>query len=245
VTVAGDVIGTQLTFSTTLEQDVRYRVAVENDQGDRRTLGSFVLQGDRVINLIISGKEVGVPIPEDTPVIDVSQDIDDNTGDKTVSLTYIDPQAETDSLVVRVENADDPSDVVDTVTATAGPYGTFTYTETFSEPDASKVLVANVTATRNGQQVTLTKPFGTGMFPIAIPLSQDWKQIFGIGFLMVVAGIFSVANARIGAVVLPAVAGLLYVTGILNGAISLLAIGMALTVGVLVNLAFGGRGLLQ
>ena len=83
------------------------------------------------------------------------------------------------------------------------------------------------------------------MFPIAIPLSQDWKQIFGIGFLIVVAGIFSVANARIGAVVLPAVAGLLYVTGILNGAISLLAIGMALTVGVLVNLAFGGRGLLQ
>jgi hypothetical protein len=245
VTVAGDVIGTQLTFSTTLEQDIRYRVAVENDKGDRRTLGSFVLQGDRVINLIISGKEVGVPIPEDTPVIDVSQDIDDNTGDKTVSLTYIDPQAETDSLVVRVENADDPSDVVDTVTATAGPYGTFTYTETFSEPDASKVLVANATATRNGQQVTLTKPFGTGMFPIAIPLSQDWKQIFGIGFLMVVAGIFSVGNARIGAVVLPGVAGLLYVTGILNGAISLLAIGMALTVGVLVNLAFGGRGLLQ
>ena len=245
VTVAGDVIGTQLTFSTTLKQDVRYRVAVENDQGDRRTLGSFVLQGDRVINLIISGKEVGVPIPEDTPVIDVSQDIDDNTGDKTVSLTYIDPEAETDSLLVRVENADDPSDVVDTVTATAGPYGTFTYTETFTEPDASKVLVANVTATRNGQQVTLTKPFGTGMFPIAIPLSQDWKQIFGIGFLIVVAGIFSVANARIGAVVLPAVAGLLYVTGILNGAISLLAIGMALTVGVLVNLAFGGRGLLQ
>jgi hypothetical protein len=43
------VIGTQLTFSTTLEQDVRYRVSVENDQGDRRTLGSFVLQGDRVI----------------------------------------------------------------------------------------------------------------------------------------------------------------------------------------------------
>ncbi|MDR9412814.1 MAG: hypothetical protein RI531_09420, partial [Haloferacaceae archaeon] len=52
VTVAGDVIGTQLTFSTTLEEDVRYRVSVENDQGDRRTLGSFVLQGDRVINLI-------------------------------------------------------------------------------------------------------------------------------------------------------------------------------------------------
>jgi hypothetical protein len=35
------------------------------------------------------------------------------------------------------------------------------------------------------------------------------------------------------------------VTGILNGAITLLAIGMALTVGVLVNLAFGGRGVLQ
>ena len=245
VTVAGDVIGTQLTFSTTLEQDVRYRVSVENDEGDRRTLGSFVLQGDRVINLIISGKEVGVPIPDDQPVIDVSQEIDDTTNDKTVSLTYIDAQKQTDAVTVRVENADNSSDVVDTFTASAGPYGTVTYTETFTGSDATKVLVANVTATRNGQEVTLTKPFGTGMFPVAIPLSQEWKQIFGIGFLLVIAGIFSVGNARIGAVVLPGVAGLLYVTGILNGAITLLAIGMALTVGVLVNLAFGGRGLLQ
>jgi len=245
VTVAGDVIGTQLTFSTTLEEDVRYRVSVENDQGDRRLLGSFVLQGDRVINLIISGKEVGVPIPDDTPVIDVSQSIDDQTNDKTVSLTFIDAQQLTESVTVRVENADDPTDIVDTFTATAGPYGTITYTETFTGADATKVLVANVTAIRQGQEVTLTKPFGTGMFPVAIPLSQEWKQIFGIGFLMVVAGIFSVGNARIGAVVLPGVAGLLYVTGILNGAITLLAIGMALTVGVLVNLAFGGRGILQ
>jgi hypothetical protein len=224
---------------------VRYRVSVENDQGDRRNLGSFVLQGDRVINLIISGKSVGVPIPPDEPVLDVSQSIDDQSGDKTVSLSYIDAQQLTDEVVVRVENADNSSDVLDTYTATAGPYGTVTYQETFTGADANKVLIANVTATRNEQQVTLTKPFGVGMFPLEIPMSQEWKQIFGIGFLITIGAIFSRANARIGALVLPGVAALLYVTGILNGAISLLAIGMAFTVAVLINLAFGGRGVLQ
>jgi len=245
VTVAGDVIGTQLTFSTTLEQDVRYRVSVENDQGDRRNLGSFVLQGDRVINLIISGKSVGVPIPPDEPVLDVSQSIDDQSGDKTVSLSYIDAQQITEQVVVRVENADNSSDILDTYTATAGPYGTVTYQETFTGADANKVLIANVTATRSGQEVSLTKPFGVGMFPLELPMSQEWKQIFGIGFLITIGAIFSRANARIGALVLPGVAALLYVTGILNGAISLLAIGMAFTVAVLINLAFGGRGVLQ
>jgi hypothetical protein len=245
VTVAGDVIGTQLTFSTTLEQDVRYRVSVENDQGDRRNLGSFVLQGDRVINLIISGKEVGVPIPPDEPVLDVSQSIDDQSGDKSVSLSYIDAAQKTESVTVRVVNADNSSNVLDTYIATAGPYGTVTYQQTFTGADADKILVANVTATRQGEQVTLTKPFGVGMFPIDIPMSQEWKQIFGIGFLITIGAIFSRANARIGALVLPGVAALLYVTGILNGAITLLAIGMAFTVAVLINLAFGGRGVLQ
>ena len=245
VTVAGDVIGTQLTFSTTLEQDVRYRVSVENDQGDRRNLGSFVLQGDRVINLIISGKEVGVPIPPDEPVLDVSQSIDDQSGDKSVSLSYIDAQEKTESVTIRVVNADNSSDVLDTYTATAGPYGTVTYQQTFTGADADKILIANVTATRQGEQVTLSKPFGVGMFPIDIPMSQEWKQIFGIGFLITIGAIFSRANARIGALVLPGVAALLYVTGILNGAITLLAIGMAFTVAVLINLAFGGRGVLQ
>jgi methionine-rich copper-binding protein CopC len=245
VTVAGDVIGTQLTFSTTLEQDVRYRVSVENDQGDRRNLGSFVLQGDRVINLIISGKEVGVPIPPDEPVLDVSQSIDDQSGDKSVSLSYIDAAQKTESVTIRVVNADNSSDVLDVYNATAGPYGTVTYQQTFTGADADKILIANVTATRQGEQVTLTKPFGVGMFPIDIPMSQEWKQIFGIGFLITIGAIFSRANARIGALVLPGVAALLYVTGILNGAITLLAIGMAFTVAVLINLAFGGRGVLQ
>jgi hypothetical protein len=63
--------------------------------------------------------------------------------------------------------------------------------------------------------------------------------------LITIGAIFSRANARIGALVLPGVAALLYVTGILNGAITLLAIGMAFTVAVLINLAFGGKGVLQ
>jgi hypothetical protein len=241
IVVAGDVIGTQLEFSTTLEQDVRYRVTVENDVGDSRQLGSFTLQQDRVIRLVISGIDVGVPIPENEPVFETSQSVDDNTGDKDLTFTYIDAAQETSEVTVEVVEAGNESNVLATGSNT-GDIGTYQFSETLTGDDAELTVLAKITYIRNGQTFTDTVPFGANEFPVNIPLSQEWKNIFSVGFLLVMAGIFSVANARVGAIVLPGIAGVLYLTGFMTGVTTILGIALAFTVGVAVNLVQGSTG---
>jgi len=241
VVVAGDVIGTQLEFSTTLEQDVRYRVTVENDVGDSRQLGSFTLQQDRVIRLVISGIDVGVPIPQDEPVFETSQSVDENTGDKSLTFKYIDAAQETSEVTVEVIDAGNESNVLATGSNT-GDIGTYQFSETLTGDDAELTVLAKITYVRNGDTFTDLVPFGANEFPVNIPLSQEWKNIFSVGFLLVMAGIFSVANARVGAIVLPGIAGVLYLTGFMTGVTSILGIALAFTVGVAINLVQGSTG---
>jgi hypothetical protein len=78
--------------------------------------------------------------------------------------------------------------------------------------------------------------FGAAQNPIGIPLGDGWAQIFGVGFLVVLGGIFSIGNARIGALVIPGVAFVLNVTGILSGVVTLASVGLAFAVAVGYNL---------
>jgi len=76
-------------------------------------------------------------------------------------------------------------------------------------------------------------------------LDDGYKTIFGVGFIIVLTGIFSVANAKIGAIIVPAVAGLLFITGILSGAVTGLSIAVAFSIGIAYNMVVSSRGLLR
>jgi len=79
---------------------------------------------------------------------------------------------------------------------------------------------------------------GTSSFSVGDldDLDSGWAQIFGVGLLVVIGGIFSAANARIGALVLPGVALFLFVIGVLDGVVTVGAIGIAFAVAVGINL---------
>ena len=97
-------------------------------------------------------------------------------------------------------------------------------------------LVANVTYTRQGSDEQVVQAFGADRFPVNIPLDEGWASIFGVGLLLIVGGIFSRANARIGALVIPAVALMLNLTGILSGVVTLASVGVAFAIAVGINL---------
>ena len=59
------------------------------------------------------------------------------------------------------------------------------------------------------------------------------------------AGVFSVANARIGAIMIPGVAAMLYAIGFIDGFATILGISLAMVLGIAFNLAFAGRGVLR
>lgn len=244
VVVAGDNVGSQLSFETELEQDVRYRITIQNAAGETRQLGAFTARLDQVVGLTISGIDVGVDVPEDEPVIET--DIEETDTSQTLTFTYVDLAAETTEVNIVVRDAFNESRILDTASVDAPPnVSTFQHTTTLQGDDADVQAVYDVEYVRNGKTFTRTAAYGLNEFPVNLPLSDDWRQIFSVGFLMVLGGVFSVANARIGAIIIPGVAGLLYAIGFISGAATILGISLAMVLGVAYNLAFAGRGVIR
>jgi len=244
--VAGDIVGSQLEFDTELEREVRYKVRVSNDEGDQRELGSVFILTDRAIDLVISGIDVGFDVPDDVTTVNASQSVNDQTGAKTVSISLIDPSQSTSSIQVTARNARNASEVYDTTTD-AGPIGTFQFSTVLTGDDADDEVVFDYSYQRGGETVTGSVAAGAERFPITglDELDPGWAQIFGVGFMIVIAGIFSRANARIGAIVLPGVGLLLYTIGILDGAVTVFSIAVAFALAIAINLISGSGSMIR
>lgn len=241
VNVAGDQIGSRAAFTTTLEGDIRYRVRIVSPDGQSRQLGAFSVNRSRSVDLVITGLNQGVADTDSTgPTINTTRDVSGSGGSKTktVRFMYQDPDNETSALSLTIHEAGNPSNVFAQTDAavTTLPLGNFSYKQTFSGAAANTTLVANYSYTRGGERVDRTMSFGAAQNPIGIPLGDGWAQIFGVGFLVVLGGIFSIGNARIGALVIPGVAFVLNVTGILSGVVTLASVGLAFAVAVGYNL---------
>jgi len=236
-TVSGDIVGGQLTFDSELENNVRYRVSVSNQDGDTRQLGAFLIKSPREINLVISGIDQGVDVPKQGPVISTTQQTQNNS--KTLEFAYTDNGSKTSEVNVRVENARNSSEVFDTG-SDSGNISEFKFSTTVSGDNADKQLVANYSYVRDGQQEQATQPYGSNSYPILTELDQGWAAIFGVGFLIISASLFSVRNARIGALVIPGIALMLNLVGILDGIVTLASVGLAFSIGIGVNLISNG-----
>jgi len=234
--VAGDIVGSQLEFETTLEPDTRYRISVANGQGEVRQLGTFNVKTDKVIDLVISGIDVGFTVPEDTTQVNATQSINDTSGDKTVRVLLQDPSKQTTDVTVEVVPYSDQTTVLDAA-STQGPIGNFSFQTTITGGQADKRLLAKVTFKRQGDTVTKTVPVGNNTFQLLPGLANEWGQIFGVGFLLVLGGVFSVGNAKIGAVLIPGVALILTIGGILNTVVAPAAVGLAFAVAVGINIS--------
>jgi hypothetical protein len=242
-TIAGDTIGSKANFGTVVENGVRYRLKVTNPDGQQRQLGAFVAQQPRQINLVISGIDQGVKPPADGATILTNQTVDENN-EKTVTFRFVDPSNETDDLVLRVEEAGNSSNVFATSSPSRAtfPLGEFKFSQTFTRDAANTTLVANVSYERAGEDEQVIKAFGADRFPIGLPLEEGWATIFGVGLLIVIGGVFSRANARIGALIIPGVALLLNLTGIMSGVVTLASVGVAFAVAVGINVVQATSG---
>jgi hypothetical protein len=236
VVVAGDVIGSQLSFETELQQDVRYRVRVQNDIGETRELGAFTARLDQVVDLTISGIDVGFDESDDGTQVQTSQTIADN-GDKTIQFNLLDLSESTTDISVEVLEEGNESNVIDQG-GFVGPAGSYQFTTVVSGAAAEEEYLVRYEYTRDGETITATVVPGASSFSVGSldQLDPGWAQIFGVGFLIVMAGIFSRANARIGALVLPGIALMLYITGVLDGVLTVASIGVAFAIAVGLNL---------
>jgi hypothetical protein len=230
VNVAGAALGEAREVTTTLEQGVRYRLVVSNRQGQQRQLGSIIPQNDRAFQLEITKLDFSFNQSSGAPVINTTATTSGSGSGTTKTLTVIfnDPANETAALSGTIHERGKPGNVLTQVSPsrTTFPLGRFKFETTVSGSDANTTYVFDYEYDRLGATTTGVEPFGGQQFDIGFDPGGGWGQIFGVGFLLVLGGVF----------IIPGAALLLYQLGFLTGATSLLGIGLAFSIAVAYNL---------
>ena len=235
-----DFLGGSDQLSVALEPDVRYRLQVENGEGDLRDLGPHFAVTEGPISIEIGRVEFNRPDGE-TFRVDASLTERTNTTE-TLRFAFVDAGRFTDSVALEIYERSNESNVLVDQTfepETGDQFGAFLFSEVLSGNQTDKTWVVEYSAARNQTQDGLFTVSATGG-NLGIPIDQGIQQILGVGMVIVLAGLFSTRNAAIGAIVVPLAAGTLWFLGFLTGATTGASIALALTLGVAYNFATGG-----
>jgi hypothetical protein len=230
--VAADEFGASQSRTFTLEQGSRFRVRIRNQDGEVRELGSITAGRSKTVPLDVGELQFGV---SDKGLEEGRYQANATRTNNTLTFVYQDPASETDSIEVQFVQSDNQSVVV--ATSSAGQTDSFKFSHQLQGDAQNESYIALFEVSRNGAVREGSRPFGAQQFELGSGLDTGWKQIFGVGMLIVVGALFSVANARIGALVVPGMAGVLFYAGWLSGVASGGAVVIALALGVGYNLA--------
>jgi len=222
-------------ITAVLENEVRYRLRLRNADGDERVLGSITPTRARVVTLTVGELEFNPRQPQDRTFNATASTIETQNGTVSdVRFDYRDPTNETSKINVTVRTLN--GTVLGSASTANGPFGDFSFTQPVQDP-ANETYVVEFNATRNGEVVSGQLRPGIAKLPVGIPLKDGLKSLFAVGLLLLVGGLFSASNARVGAVVTPLFAAGLWFIDWLPGAVSIFAVVIALAVGVLFNYA--------
>jgi hypothetical protein len=120
LTIAGDFWGAASEFPFTGEENARYRLIVENQEGDRRVLGTHIPVGADSAKTVING-EIRWEAGNATGIF---FDAAINRTDSDIEGFYTDPANDTSEVRVRVWELGNQSNEIFDQTFSNGPYGT-------------------------------------------------------------------------------------------------------------------------
>lgn len=200
-TIAGGYFGANEEFSVALVRGQRYRLVVENDNGQRRELGAYTADTAGPVPLQIG--EIRWPQPDAKEWI-VSTSADSGV----IDIKFNDPADQTDELDLRVYERGNESNLI--------------YEDTISEPSQHKVSVSQpqtdtewiveYNVTRSGTTTTNRVPVGSDS-AVLLPAPQSWVTALSLLGIVVLAAAFPGTLSAIGGVVTVAAAGILMLLG--------------------------------
>jgi hypothetical protein len=233
VNAVGQQVSAAGTVTTTLENGVRYQVRLRNVDGNERVLGTFTPTRAQTVTLTVGELQFNVRETGDQTFNATANTVKNQNGTVTaIRFNYRDPSNETTKVNVTVRTVD--GQVLGTARGLNGPYGSFSFTQQVNDPKNDSYAV-EFNATKDGTVASGELRPGVSQLPPGIPLKPGLKNLFAIGLILMVGGLFSASNARVGAVVTPLFAGGLWVVDWLPSGVTILAIALALGVGILVN----------
>lgn len=209
--IAGDDLGADEAFVVDLEEEARYRIKVQNDQGDTRILGAYTAETAGTINLNI-GSVVFDPEGDNIPTAEATR-TNESGQPVRVTFEYNDSDDNTSTIHLKIYEYKNESNVLLSNTTYSGTYGTFTHTEDVPAAENSTTWVVEFTAERESGQYTGKIVVGA---QTDTPITQMAPWL--ISFIFVtsvfsVAGLFSQLNGDIGGLVVAGMGGLFWFTG--------------------------------
>lgn len=212
-TISGDFFGGTNSHATYLRYNQRYRLIVENNQGDRRVIGSYMaLDENNPKPITIS--EIIVDPPEGQSYYATSwiEDGTEDDGEKTLRFAYVDSLNITDELSLKIYEQGNASNELVNLTTTSVD-SKWTYTQSLTGNQTEKTWVVEWSGKRDGQTIGQSYPVGSrGGVPVA--MSQDWTSRLAFIAVIVLCALSYERIATIGAMGVTGFAGVLMITGL-------------------------------
>jgi hypothetical protein len=197
-TLTGDYLGAGRSFSVTLQQDARYRVYVENQQGDVRNVGPHIATADGVVPVPI-GQIVWEAPKGDTYKWKSSLDEDSNT----LQFEFVDEADETTNFEVKAYVKGNESNPI--FEDSQASLGTYQATAMLTENQTKQNIIIEWSADRNGEEIGDTNRAGA-VGEWDVPVDQRWLTSGALLFLVAITWLMPSAMARVGSVMVVAVA---------------------------------------
>jgi hypothetical protein len=236
--IAGDRVGADAEFPTILVDSERYRLRVENTEGEQRVLGSYTVQGATVTTVPIGEVQFTADV-DSQPALETSlrEAPESASYEHEVRLVYLDPAGNTSEIDVSITNE---SGATIRPASTEQLNGTDSaYVETFpiTDPDwdpERDTATVSVTAERGFDQLTFEQTLGD--IPDVISdgaIDTQVMELIGLVSIVAVVGLVVIASPQLAALIGPGYAGLLTLIGIVP--IPIAAVVLAGLVGVMIN----------
>lgn len=229
VNIAGDDLGANEQFTIVLEEADRYRIRVENDDGDTRILGAHSPENTGTVQLNI-GNVVIDPPGVDTVGWDASR-LNKSGQSVKVKFEYNDSTDNTTKIHLEIFEYQNESNELLSNTTFDGPFGNFSNTQNVPDADNDTTWVVKFTAERESskdiQGKMIVGPQGT----FEPGLAQWMVTVIFVGALFGTAGLFSQRNAALGGLVVAGMGAMFWWVGFhppgLGGGVVALALAVA------------------
>jgi len=230
VAASGDDLGADQAFVDDLEEEKRYRIIVENEEGDQRNLGSYVPQVSGTIELNI-GSITGDTIEPEGVAFNTSY-VNESSG-RTIRVEYNDTAEQTETLYLNIYERGNQSNILVDNESFDGPFGTFAHTEPVPASQNDTTWVIEVTAVRQNESLSFQQYAGPGYS--VLDGMPDWLvTVIFVGVIWGVAGTFSRINGHVGGIVVAGLGAIFFFVGLvpayLGGGVVALSL---LTAGIL------------
>ena len=233
--ISGDRVGADGEFPTILVDSQRYRLRVENEQGEQRVLGSYVVQGATVARIPIGEVQFNADVSEGAALqANLREAADGASHDHEVRLVYLDPEGSTESIDVSITNSSGGQirpDTTEQLNGTDSAYvETYPITQPFNPEEDTATVSVDADQGLERQQFETTLGDVPDVFTNA-PIDPMVLELLGIVSLVGIVGLLVIVSPATAALVGPGYAGLLSITGIVG--IPMPAVVLAGVVGVL------------